>query len=332
MNSNAAPTETAQHRIGAISHFSGVPVSTLRVWEVRYSTFAPAKSEGNQRLYSDDDALKASLLKQLIQCGHPIASIARHSTATLNQLLQQKKWNRPPQSGTTQPLLTSTIVVGLALARRLNTTTMTTEAFTRALKIEQIYPDLDSAKVAAPLPRCQLLMVRINSLHTVAQEEIQQLQQQCGAHSVFVVYNFGQQWVIEAMKQSGITVRREPLSDTELAEQIAMLLHLPAPSATPAENTAPVIKPQPRKYSDEVLAQVAAIPNNVLCECPRHVAEILTQLSSFEQYSSDCLSRSPADAQLHGYLREVSGTARTIFEQALEKIAAHEGIVLQSTP
>jgi DNA-binding transcriptional MerR regulator len=326
--SNITSPEPAQHRIGAISHFSGVPVSTLRIWEVRYGTFSPAKSEGNQRLYCDDDALKASLLKQLIQCGHPIASIARHSTTTLNQLLQQKKWTRPPQTGTAPASLTSAMVVGLALARRLNTPVMTTEAFTRALKIEQIYPDLESARNAAPMPRCQLLMVRINSLHTLAQEEIQQLQQQCGAKTVFVIYSFGQQWVIDAMKQSGTKVRREPLSDTELTEQLAMLLHIPTPSSA----NDPGHKIEPRKYSDDVLAQVAGIPNNVLCECPRHVAEILTQLGSFEQYSNDCLSRSPADAQLHAYLREVSGAARTLFEQALEKIATHEGIVLQSTP
>ncbi len=321
--------EPALHRIGAISHFSGVPVSTLRIWEVRYGTFTPSKSEGNQRLYSDDDALKASLLKQLIQSGHPIASIARHNTATLNQLLQQKKRAQPFHPGTAPRPIANAMVVGLPLARRLNTPTIMSDSWTTALKIEQIYPDLDSAKNASPMPRCSLLMVRINSLHTLVQQEIQDLQQQCGAKTVLVIYNFGQQWVIEAMKQSGVIVRREPLSDSELAEQLAKVLELPN---TDASKGATESKVQPRKYPDEVLAQVASIPNNVLCECPRHVAEILTLLGSFEQYSRDCLNRSPADAKLHAYLHEVSGTARTLFEQALEKIAAHEGIVLQTAP
>ena len=52
----------ANHRIGAISALSGVPVSTLRVWEVRHGAFTPAKSEGRHRLYSDEDALRASLM------------------------------------------------------------------------------------------------------------------------------------------------------------------------------------------------------------------------------------------------------------------------------
>jgi MerR family transcriptional regulator, light-induced transcriptional regulator len=319
-------SEPALHRIGAISHFSGVPVSTLRIWEVRYGTFTPSKSEGNQRLYSDDDALKASLLKQLIQSGHPIASIARHNTATLNQLLQQKKRIYPPHSGAT-PAITPTIIVGTTLARRLNTPALTTETLTRAMKIEQLYADLDHAKNASPLPRCSLLLVRIHSLHTLAQQDIQELQQQSGATIVVVIYHFGQQWVIEAMKQSGMIVRREPISDSELAEQLASALNLPN---TAASKEATKLQVQARKYPDEVLAQVASIPNKVLCECPRHVAEILTLLGSFEQYSRECLNRSPADAQLHAYLHEISGTARTIFEQALEKIAAHEGIVLQT--
>jgi DNA-binding transcriptional MerR regulator len=296
---------------------------------VRYGTFTPSKSEGNQRLYSDDDALKASLLKQLVQSGHPIASIARHNTASLNQLLQQKKRTQPFQPGTASPPLAKAMIIGLALARRLNSPSLMSEAWTSALKIEHIYPDLDSAKQASPLPRCSLLLVRINSLHTLAQQEIQDLQQQCGATTVLVIYNFGQQWVIEAMKQSGIMVRREPISDTELSEQLATALNLPN---TDTNKGATEPKVQARKYPDEVLAQVASIPNNVLCECPRHVAEILTLLGSFEQYSRDCLNRSPADAQLHAYLHEISGTARTIFEQALEKIAAHEGIVLQTAP
>ena len=84
----------------------------------------------------------------------------------------------------------------------------------------------------------------------------------------------------------------------------------------------------PRKYDDAALARVAAISTNVLCECPRHVAEIIAQLVSFEQYSQECLNKSSEDAHLHAYLRSVSGSARALFEHALERVAAHEGLVL----
>ena len=51
-------------------------------------------------------------------------------------------------------------------------------------------------------------------------------------------------------------------------------------------------------------------------------------LNSFETYSQDCLSKSTEDARLHAYLTAVSGSARAMFEQALERVAAHENIDL----
>jgi hypothetical protein len=59
------------------------------------------------------------------------------------------------------------------------------------------------------------------------------------------------------------------------------------------------------------------------------VAELIAQLASFEQYSQECLNRNTEDAHLHAYLTSISGSARSLFENALEKIAQHEGIDLR---
>jgi predicted metal-dependent enzyme (double-stranded beta helix superfamily) len=58
------------------------------------------------------------------------------------------------------------------------------------------------------------------------------------------------------------------------------------------------------------------------------VAELLMQLSSFESYSAECAHRDPADAALHSYLGQVAGTARALFESALERLAVQEGLTL----
>jgi hypothetical protein len=47
---------------------------------------------------------------------------------------------------------------------------------------------------------------------------------------------------------------------------------------------------------------------------------------SFEQYSQECLNKSTEDARLHAYLHSVSGSARALFEHALQRVAEHEGI------
>ena len=79
------------HKIGAVSSLSGVPTPTLRVWELRYQTFQPLKTESKHRLYTDDDVLKATLLKRLTEQGHGISNIAKLSTTDLNNLLQQQQ-------------------------------------------------------------------------------------------------------------------------------------------------------------------------------------------------------------------------------------------------
>jgi hypothetical protein len=62
------------------------------------------------------------------------------------------------------------------------------------------------------------------------------------------------------------------------------------------------------------------------------LAQLLLQVSYFEKYSGECANRSSADAQLHAYLQQVAGTARMLFEKALERVAIAEGLPLPHVP
>lgn len=83
----------------------------------------------------------------------------------------------------------------------------------------------------------------------------------------------------------------------------------------------------PRRFDDATLADMAGLSSTLACECPRHLAELLLRLTHFEAYSAECEQRSPADAALHADLRRVTATARAQFEQALERVALHEGLL-----
>ena len=86
--------------------------------------------------------------------------------------------------------------------------------------------------------------------------------------------------------------------------------------------------PATRRYDDATLADLAGLSSTIACECPRHLAEILMQLSHFEAYSGQCERLDASDAALHAYLGQVAGAARSLFEAALERVAVHEGLVL----
>ena len=77
--------------INVISTACGVKPHTIRTWEKRYQVFTPERSKGGQRLYSEVDLDKAKLIVALIEQGHTISSLARHSLQDLRSLLVVNK-------------------------------------------------------------------------------------------------------------------------------------------------------------------------------------------------------------------------------------------------
>lgn len=316
------------HRIGAVSSLSGVPVPTLRVWEARYGALTPYKSGGNQRLYNDDDVLRASLLRQLTFSGHAISTVATLDADALSALLNQQRLSKNRNGRIQRESRSISIsVVGLALAARLQTSQFLQGVSGVSLQVTETLVDLESWNAQALSSRPDILMVRVNSLHLATHAVLRQLIDQCDISKVIVLYSYGQERVVEAMKIAGMSVRREPITDSDLAELINAVLMID-PRQTTGLTVPGVMIPQ-RKYSDAILMKVAGSSTNVLCECPKHVAELIAQLANFEQYSKECLNNSPGDAHLHAQLSAVSGSARALFERALEMVAQHEGILLE---
>ena len=300
----------------------------MRIWEARYATFKPIKSAGGHRLYSEIDVLKATLLKRLTEQAHAISSIASLDVPALNGLLQQQtSTNLHTTARGLETQTVSAAVIGLSLATRVAGKKFKQAFLSHSLWVTDIFADVEVALNAVFQLQPHFLVAHINSLHTLAQADLQRLIDTNKIANVVVLYNFGQEKAIESARRMGVVVRRAPVSDFELADLISSALFV-----NPAE-TMGAIGPSaaipPRKYDDETLARVAGISTSVLCECPRHVAEIIGHLAGFEQYSHECLNSSAQDAHLHGYLRSVAGSARALFEQALERVAEHEGIVLK---
>ena len=96
----------------------------------------------------------------------------------------------------------------------------------KPIQITEILEDLDEAAKAPMSSRPQVLVVRVNSLHVLAGNDIQRLVHAHPFQQAIVLYNFGQEPVIAGLKMAGIKVRREPISNAELGELINSLLGL----------------------------------------------------------------------------------------------------------
>ena len=154
-----------------------------------------------------------------------------------------------------------------------------------------------------------------------------------------VLYSFAAEPVCEALATAGAALLREPQPDAVVAQWLHGLSTMAAVTAMTAVAAQPAASKHagsadatpPRRWDDAALAEFAGRSSTIACECPRHVAELLVQLSHFEAYSAECEHRNAADAELHAHLRHVAATSRARFEAALEHVALHEGLMLPAS-
>lgn len=65
-----------RHSIKTVSERTGLSPHLIRAWERRYETTQPERSDGNQRLYCEEDIERLTLLKRATEAGHPIRTVA----------------------------------------------------------------------------------------------------------------------------------------------------------------------------------------------------------------------------------------------------------------
>jgi DNA-binding transcriptional MerR regulator/methylmalonyl-CoA mutase cobalamin-binding subunit len=78
-----------RHPIRVVSLRTGLTPDVLRVWERRYGVVEPQRSEGGQRLYSDADIERLTLLNRATQAGRAIRQVAELGNEELAALLEE---------------------------------------------------------------------------------------------------------------------------------------------------------------------------------------------------------------------------------------------------
>jgi MerR family transcriptional regulator, light-induced transcriptional regulator len=331
-DAKAAPTTL--RRIGAVARMLHMPVATLRVWEQRYGLTQARLSPSGQRLYATDDVQRLALIKQLTELGHAIGSLAPLDMAQLESVASTHAGAQavaradalPAAAGIGAPRPWRVAVIGAALGARLQR-----PALLRRLRrpVQLLGPFDTAAQASAVLKGGDLdaLLIQEPQLHAGWLGAIEAAAPALAGVPKAVLYGFAADAVCESLASVGVTLLREPQPDAVVAQWLNHVAGSASPPATdPPADTGPAAPP--RRWSDAALVDFASRSTTVACECPRHVAELLVQLSYFERYSTECENRSPADAALHAFLGHVAADARARFEAALARVALHEGLLL----
>ena len=77
------------HPMRVVMRRTGLSADVLRAWEKRYQAVDPSRSEGGQRLYSDDDVDRLALLQRVTALGRNISRVATLRTDELRRLLME---------------------------------------------------------------------------------------------------------------------------------------------------------------------------------------------------------------------------------------------------
>jgi DNA-binding transcriptional MerR regulator/methylmalonyl-CoA mutase cobalamin-binding subunit len=90
-----------RHPIRVVARRTGLTPAVLRAWEKRYTVVVPSRTEGGQRLYSDDDVERLALLRRAVEEGRGISQVAAFPTENLRELVREDEVERqgfgPPE-------------------------------------------------------------------------------------------------------------------------------------------------------------------------------------------------------------------------------------------
>jgi hypothetical protein len=298
-------------------------VETLRVWERRYAISAASRSAHGQRLYTAEQVQHLSLLKRVVDLGHAIGHVARLPTERLRDLAGMQR--ATAANCATPARAIRVVLVGTSMGLRL-----AGHPATETLDVLRSCASLNSAAQAFEGAQADILLIEAPELSASVAPLIVALRRQTGVSGVVVLYRFSSSANIRLLREEGCLVARTPSDPAEVAMLCSAALSGPQPQVPtpPPLHVLSAVPGQRPRIDERTLSMLANLPNNVQCECPRHLAEILLMLGSFERYCGECANRDSSDAALHVALGTATAQARERLEAAMDQITQAEGFHL----
>ena len=188
------------------------------------------------------------------------------------------------------------------------------------------FDDIADFTAQKPSLRLDVAVVEWPSLQPETAIEVTRLANRLNARHVILVYDYASRAALLRLKNDRITPLRSPLDIAALEAVVAWRFGFVAKPDDSLESTASPAAA--RLFNDRELACLASQSTAIACECPTHLAELISRLLHFELYSAECESRSDEDAALHAYLHKTTSRARNMMERALVRVIDLEKLSL----
>lgn len=304
-------SEVSLYPIGAVAALTGLSANTIRAWERRYQAVVPQRTQGGGRRYSDRDVHRLQLLQQLNEQGCSISTVASLDDEQLRRRAGQLQVHAEIEA--TDDV--SVALVHATLGKQI-------ERLDAGLNVVVDVRSIDELEERCMLTsQIDVLVVDIELLGDRSESNLERMLEASGAAHAVVLYQFARRRRLSHLATLGARLVRGPIPTSALIDVVRQQASLSKPrrASSGREQT---------RYSPEQIAQLREIKSSVECECPNHLASLLTSLTAFERYAADCESKSAEDRDLHHTLRVRTREARIVMEDLLEMVCAHDGIDL----
>jgi DNA-binding transcriptional MerR regulator len=334
------PSDEHRFRIGTVAKMTGIPPATLRTWERRYEVVEPSRSDNGERMYSLEDVTRLRLLREGSDAGRRIGELADMDNEEIRQFVEDRQ-PRPttpsepdesdePVAVKPEPGTVSVAVVAQSLPEQLATSELPAE-----IELSAIAHGTDTLEKRGKQLDVDIVLVELSLLGDAPATAIRRCSRAVGARGVVVLFDFAPVHVMESILATGARMVQTPVRLPILYQQIRDLAAL-SRGADDGSPDGPRLEllPAPgdnarmpaRRFRDDQLARLREMTSAVECECPNHLASLVSALLGFENYSRNCESKNAEDAALHRRLASGTGRAREIVEELLVQVCIQDGI------
>lgn len=311
---------TDKYSIGAVVKLSGLTSHNIRVWEKRHGAVVANRLPSGRRYYTQAQANRLLLLKRCISCGFSISELAKLDDSELqkkiaNHTPNKKKRIKKGKALTVGILSQSELASQIQKIPKINIT------------LSEIFSDFNKVHLYDSLLKLSpdILVLEVPGVNADNVKSIIELTKLTSPELPIVIYRFGNQTHLSALRDQGFRLLRAPLDNKSLYYLLSGFISshswleesifTHAPSQYPAH-----------LYTSQQLSKIANLPTKIDCECPHHLVDLLVSLKAFEKYSGECINDKDEDAALHGKIQLTTASARQQLEHLLKEVLSIEGI------
>lgn len=286
--------------IGTLASETGIHSSTLRVWEARYQAITPVRTAGGARRYSQEDVQRLKWIKALAGMGHKVRLLAPLSLVELKLEFD----NASSTSGADVPV-DDTLRLGSV------GDSVWANSFFSHPSLHK-WPDVahvdDLSQLDKSVEQLDVIVVFTRALQFSLAKSIAEASIRNPDKLFMVVYEFSSAMAINQLRDLSVTCLKYPINLDEFSRHLISKLGARKKS-TDSKNFL---------FSPAKLQSIIASEHNILCECPRHLADLLVSLHGFIDYSNKCADDTPRDAFIHKKLRDIAHSSISQLESGLK--------------